>query len=403
MTTPSRVAVRRRAEHGLDLLNGFIAAVQTGFGAFVPVYLSGLAWTQVQIGLVLSAQTLASMAFQIPGGALVDATHRRRSLLAAAVAATGLSAAILAALPFRLPVLLALVMQAAAGAVLGPGIAALSLSLVGQRRLGERLGRNARYASIGSALGAAVMGGCATVLSERAVFILAALLALPALWALRHGAARRRQGEQDVVAPPTEPAVSPLVLLRDRRVLAFVACVLMFHLSSAAILAVAAPELTRVSGTRAGLVIAAFIIVPQIVVAWLSPLVGRLAERIGRRPLLLVGWASLPARAILFAVVGNPVALVPVQVLEGVASAAFGVLLPLVAADLTRGTGRYNLCMGILGLAGATGAALSTTLAGTVAEFWGRTASFGVLATLGLAATLLVLAAMPETRPAAAA
>jgi MFS family permease len=391
--------VRRRAGHGLDWFTGLAAAMQTGFGAFVPLYLASAAWGQAGIGLVLSAQTVALMLFQVPGGALVDASHRRRCLLAGAIGAIGLAALVLAALPWHAPVALALIVQAAAASVLAPSIAALSLALVGKRKLGERLGRNARFASIGSALAAGAMGGGALLLGQRAVFILAALLAIPAIWALRHSAARPRHGEQDVVTPPPSAKESPLALLRDRRVLAFAACVAMFNIASAAILAVAAPELTRISGARSGLVFAVFIIVPQAVVALLSPRVGHLAERIGRKPLLLAGWASLPARAALFALlIGHPLALVLVQLLEGVAAATFGVLVPLVAADLTHGTGRYNLSLGLFGLCGAGGAALSTTLAGTIAELYGRTAAFGSLTALGIVATLLVLFAMPETR-----
>lgn len=395
----SQPAVRRRAEHGLDWFTGLAAAMQTGFGAFVPLYLASAAWGQAGIGLVLSAQTVALMLFQVPGGALVDASHRRRSLLAGAIGVIGVAAALLAALPWHLPVTLALIAQAAAASVLTPSIAALSLALVGKPRLGERLGRNARFASIGSALAAGAMGGGALLLGQRAVFILAALLAIPAIWALRHSAPRKRRGEQDVATVPPKAGDSPWALLRDRRVLAFAACVAMFNIASAAILAVAAPELTRISGVRAGLVFAVFIIVPQGVVALLSPWVGHLAERIGRKPLLLAGWASLPVRAALFGLlIGHPWALVPVQLLEGVAAATFGVLVPLVAADLTQGTGRYNLSLGLFGLCGAGGAALSTTLAGTIAELWGRTAAFGSLTAFGIAATVLLLVAMPETK-----
>ena len=62
---------------GLDAFT-FLAAggVQTSFGAFVPAYLAGHAWTQAQIGVALTAQTVASMLLQVPGGALVDAAWR---------------------------------------------------------------------------------------------------------------------------------------------------------------------------------------------------------------------------------------------------------------------------------------------------------------------------------------
>ena len=41
----------------LDLLNFFMADVQTGFGPFVAVYLTAHKWTQVEIGLALTLGT----------------------------------------------------------------------------------------------------------------------------------------------------------------------------------------------------------------------------------------------------------------------------------------------------------------------------------------------------------
>lgn len=397
---PHRVV--RHAHHdrpghiALDALNALVAAMLTAFGAFVPVYLAGQAWTQAQIGLVLTLETLAAMAFQVPGGAVLDLTRRHRLLLGATIVAIALAAATLATMPARLPVILALLVNALAGCILGPAIAAVTLDLVRRRDLGERLGRNVRFASIGSGLGAAAMGACASALSERAVFLLAVSLAPLALWAVtRLQGYRARRGHG---AAPAEPMGSMGDVLRDRRMQVFAACVVLFHFASAAILLVAATEVTRRAGMRAGLVIAAFIIVPQAMVALFSPLVGRLGERIGRRPLLIVGFASLPLRATLFALVEDPFALVLVQVLEGVASAVYGVMLPLVAADLTRETGRYTLALGVLGLAGTLGAALSTATAGLVATSLGVDAAFWMLAASGVAATGLVLLAMPETR-----
>lgn len=380
----------------LDGLNGFVAAMQTGFGAFVPVYLAGHAWTQAQIGLALTLETVTSMIFQVPGAAVVDLTSRRRMLLGISIAAVAITALALAAMPARVPVILALMVHALAGSVLAPAIAAITLDLVGRRDLGERLGRNVRFASIGSGAGAALMGLCASLISERAVFVLAAALALPALWAV-WSLHRRRASATAAAGDGAAQPGSVRALLRERGMLVFAACVMLFHFSSAAILTVAAAEVTRRAGMRAGLLIASFIIIPQVIVALFSPLVGRLAERLGRRPILVLGFAALPARAAAFALVDNPYLLVPVQMLEGIAAAVFGVMVPLVAADLTRENGRYTLSLGVLGLAGTLGAALSTAVAGLVATRFGVAAAFWTLAAAGLAATLLVLLAMPET------
>jgi MFS family permease len=89
--------------------------------------------------------------------------------------------------------------------------------------------------------------------------------------------------------------------------------------------------------------------------------------------------------------------LMPVQTLEGAGGAAFGVMMPLVAADLTRGK-NYTLCLSLLGLAGGAGTAVSTVLAGWTNDHFGRGAAFWVLAGAGLTAVALVALAMPETK-----
>jgi len=146
------------------------------------------------------------------------------------------------------------------------------------------------------------------------------------------------------------------------------------------------------------LVIAACIIVPQGVVAMLSPWVGKSAERWGRRPILILGFSALPLRALLFAGISSPYLLVPVQAFDGLSAAVFGVMLPLIAADIGGDKGRYNLCIGILGLAAGIGATLSTAVAGLVADHFGNGVSFLGLASAGALSVLLVWTAMPETR-----
>jgi predicted MFS family arabinose efflux permease len=119
----------------------------------------------------------------------------------------------------------------------------------------------------------------------------------------------------------------------------------------------------------------------------------------GRRPLLLIGFAALPVRGILFATVKDPNLLVAVQLLDGLTAAVFGVMVPLIVADVTRGTGHFNLGQGIVGTTTGIGASLSTTLAGYTSDHFGSESAFlglAAVAALGLAAVWLLL---PETRP----
>jgi MFS family permease len=145
--------------------------------------------------------------------------------------------------------------------------------------------------------------------------------------------------------------------------------------------------------------IAACIVVPQLVVTAFSPLVGRRAQIWGRRPLLLIGFAALPIRGILVASVTNPELLVLIQLLDGVTAAVFSVMVPLVVADLTRGTGHFNLGQGIVGTFVGIGASFSATLAGYIADHFGSPAAFTGLAAIALVGLIVVWLLMPETRP----
>ena len=114
---------------------------------------------------------------------------------------------------------------------------------------------------------------------------------------------------------------------------------------------------------------------------------------------MLLGWGALPVRGLLLAVLPGSWPLVAGQAVSGLSAAAFGVLLPLLAADLTLGTSHFNLCMGILGLAVYLGAAVSTTMSGEIADRAGMQAAFVVLAAIGLLGFVVVWLVMPETRP----
>jgi MFS family permease len=400
----------KRSLRALDWLNFFLANVQTGFGPFIAAYLTANKWTQGEIGIALSVGTATAMLSQVPAGALIDALRNKKAAGAAAIIAIAVCALLLAASPTLLPVLAAEVFHGFASCMLTPAIAAISFALVGRAALGDRLGRNARFASIGSAFAAAAMGAFGEYSSARAVFWLTAALTVPALIALTMiedtgRAALNNLRESDVPGEPNPPP--PVVpehresiasLLRDRRVLIFAACIALFHLSNAAMLNLAAGEVTAHMTDNVQLVIAACIIVPQMVVAAMSPWVGRSADRWGRRPLLVLGFAALPLRALLFAGVTSPYLLVPVQLLDGISAAVFGVMLPLIAADVAGGKGHYNLCIGLFGLTAGIGATLSTLAAGFISDRFGNTVSFMALAAAGALAVLLVWAALPETR-----
>ena len=395
----SRNVDEATAGRALDRLNLFVANIQTGFGPFIAIYLATQGWSQTGIGFALSLGTIAAMASQMPAGALVDAMSRKAYAAAAGIIVFTVSALLFAVLPLPLFVYLAEILHSFASCLLGPAIAAISLAIAGPHALGARLGRNARHASIGNAVGAGLMGACGYYLSDRSIFFLTAALTLPAVALM---APLFRITATDIPADRQRNTKATPIrrVLTDKRLFIFASCVALFTFGNAATLPLASSALNKTVGNLASLVIAACIILPQFIVALISPAVGRLAEARGRRFVLVLGLLALPLRCFVFAVfLGSPAFVVMGQALDGIAAACLGVLVPLITSDIAGRSGHFNLSLGYVGFFIGIGGTFSTGLGGWVADRLGDPAAFLALGIIGIAAVLVAVVAMPETRP----
>jgi MFS family permease len=139
------------------------------------------------------------------------------------------------------------------------------------------------------------------------------------------------------------------------------------------------------------------IVAAQVVMVPMAALVGHKADIWGRKPLFLAGLAILSLRGFLYPL-SNDRFWFAVQSLDGVGAGLYGALFPLIVADLTRGTGRFNLAQGAVITAQGIGAALSTSLAGLVVVHVGFSAAFLVPAGIAASGFLLYLFGTPETR-----
>jgi MFS family permease len=143
---------------------------------------------------------------------------------------------------------------------------------------------------------------------------------------------------------------------------------------------------------------AACIVAAQLVMVPVAILVGRSTERFGTKPIFLLAFAFLAARGALYTVSNDPYWLVGVQALDGVGAGIFGALFPVVIADLTEGSGRFNVSQGAVATTQGLGAALSASLAGAIIVWAGYSVSFLTLAAIAAAGFTLYLVAMPETK-----
>jgi MFS family permease len=335
---------------------------------------------------------------------LLDAIRSKRIAVALGAAMVAVGALIIALWPSFPLVLSALVLQGITGGFMGLAIAAISLGLVGHAALAERLGRNQRFASTGGVIAAGLMGLIAYCLSYRAIFFAAAALVLPVLAALgRIQPSDIHFGRASCLPDHQGPSAPPRVQLRslwkNSGLLTFAGCVFLFQMANASMLPLASEAFGYSKEALSSLIVAALIMIPQVIVAIMAPWAGRRANIWGRRPLLLVGFAALPIRALVFAWTANPMILIAAQILDGLSGTMLGVLTALIIADLTMGTGRFNLAQGFVGTLSGVGASLSTTLSGLVAGSLGRAAGFLGIAAVALAGLLLMWFLMPETNP----
>jgi MFS family permease len=402
--TPEAEAAARPAVNtlrGLDWLNFFLADVQTGVGPFLAIYLAAYGWNEESVGLALTVGGIAGILAQAPAGALVDQVHWKRTLIAAGVGALAFGALLIALVPTFWSVMSAQVLIGGTSSIFGPAICAISLGLVGHQLFDARQGRNQAFNSAGNVVAAVSMGVLGYFVSNRSIFFFVVVCALPTLLALRQ--IRADEIDYELARGAKEDAkdgkpVGARVLLKERPLLVFLSCAVMFHFANAAMLPLLGEMLAKGRGRSSMLFMSACVVTTQLVITTIAAWSGRKAAIWGRKPLLLIAFGVLPIRAFLYTLTGNPVALVAIQILDGVGAGIFGVVSVLVIADLTQGSGRFNLTLGAIGTAVGIGAALSQTIAGTIVHHLGFDAGFLFLAAIAAAAFSILYFFMPETR-----
>jgi MFS family permease len=397
-----RGSISKRSRLGLDWLNFFLADIQTGFGAFVAFYLADLGWDKGQVGLALSAGTVAGLVAHLPGGALVDWVRWKRGFAALGILMIAVSALILAVAPTSALVFAAEILHGLSGGIVTPAIAAISLGLVGRGAMSARTGRNNAYDAAGNALTAGAMGAAGEYISKSAIFLGAAALCIPALVALfliRGDEIDYARARNAGVGRSAANFQRIFDLTKNLPLYIFAACIFLFQLADASMLPVISQDLAQDRNKTASLLMAGLIVIPQIIAALLSPWVGYYSEKFGRKPLLLIGFGIEALRAMLFAGYTSYPILVVGQCLGGISAACVTVLTVLMIADMTTGTGRFNLVQGFIGTVIAIAAAISTGTTGFLFEKFGHLVGFFVLGAAAAAATLLFWAALTETKP----
>jgi predicted MFS family arabinose efflux permease len=391
-----------RSLRGLDGLNFLMADVRDGVGPYLSVFLKGSQhWQPGDIGMAMSASSIAAALCQIPAGMMVDSLRIKRLLVATSGLLVAAGCLIIAFLPRFGPVIAAQIMLGAASAVIPPALAALSLGVVGRKRLDARISRNESFNHAGNFMAASLAGVLGQYVGYRWLFYLVCLFAIASAAVvllirpsdIDHDLARGGEDPDNRCRP-----IPILDLLKRRDLMIFLASVVLFHFGNAAMLPMAGQVLAQKHPGTDTLSLSACIIAAQLVMVVVAWAVGRaLARGIGRKTIFLVALAVLPVRGILFSMVDFPLGVISIQLLDGVAAGIFGVIAVIIASDLMRGTGRFNLAQGLTALCVGLGAGLSNLAAGFIVQWFGYPVGFLSLALIAICAFAFFAAFMPET------
>ncbi len=411
-TEPSEGAERHpstRSLRGLEALNFLMADVAGGLGPYLSVYLAGgRHWGAGEIGVAMAASSIAAAIFQIPAGLLVDAARSKRLLIAGSGLTIAVGCLLIAAFPHFYSVVAAQILIGLASAIIPPAVAAVTLGLVGRGGFDARLSRNQSFNHGGNFVAAGLAGGLGQFLGYNWIFYLVCAFAAASAVAVSvirpaeidHELARGGEAARDA-SGKREPM--PLRdIFKRKTLMIFLVSVVLFHFGNAAMLPMAGQVLALKHPGQDTIALSACIICAQFVMVGIAWAVGQaLVRGFGRKTIFLVALAVLPVRGVLFTFTSDPVGVVAIQLLDGVAAGIFGVISVIIAADVMKGTGRFNVAQGLVALAVGLGASLSNVVAGFVVQGFGYPAGFLFLAVIAVAAFVFFVLFMPETRDAA--
>jgi hypothetical protein len=206
-------------------------------------------------------------------------------------------------------------------------------------------------------------------------------------------------------------ADSPLQVLRDPVLLTFILIVFLFHTSNGTILPLVMQTLA-IGGGRTGILFSGLcIIVAQVFMVLSAKICGDYSGIYGRKTLFLIGLFSVPLRCLLLALLvmargeesGSAflqILLLSTQILDGVGAGIFGTMYILVTSDISGGTGRFSMTLGLTTAAMSIGGTVSGYLGEALAQDLGYKEAFSILMIMALVPALLYLFFMPETLPA---
>jgi MFS family permease len=374
----------------------FLGMAAIGFTLpFLPLYLGERGLSDRAIGIISTLAALSALA-QFPVGLWSDRIGWRKPFLVVALAAAAVATVLLPRahdvvwLGF---LVIVFAENGVARAVVESLSGAEAAALAPPGGVGAALGALRFWKPIGIII-VALLG---SRMSERygvgaillPIAVVQGLAVVAAL--LIHETGGREPGEPDVRGEPASGW-----LPRDAGLWAFVAAMVLFHAANAPGGVYLGLFLRRDLQAPDRMIAYAFVVsmLAWMLVVWPA---GWLADRLGRKPLLIAGWTIMAVRLGLVSVVPSPMMAVAIQALDGLGNGLFAVLAAAWVTDRLADPRRAGEAQVIVGSCLVLGSAIGPAAAGYLVAPLGYRGLFALLAVVGALATSIVVFLVPET------
>lgn len=389
----------------LNWLNFSAADVATGLGPFLAVYLTAnLHWNPSQVGIAIATMSFATVIAQSPAGWLCDVTTHKRLGVIVVAATIALAGLCILFFPNFYAVIACQVAIGIAASFFAPVLISLAMGIAGRDKFDTTIGKNQTYNHAGNVASAVLIGVLGKFTHNAGIFYgLAVFCIMSIIFSLNinekdidHNAASSAGNQQQQSSNSPSDKKTSKGLLYNKAFLILLASAVTFHFANAAMLPLVGQELGKSSQSNASLYMSACIVLAQLVMTPMSLFSGKWAAN-GRKKIMLIAFAILPVRGILYTLAKTAPYLISIQILDGMAGGIFSVVSILIVSDLFCGTGKDNLAQGMMAAAIGLGAALSNVISGYIVKLSGFNNGFYVLAGLALLALIVFCSLMPET------
>jgi MFS family permease len=218
-------------------------------------------------------------------------------------------------------------------------------------------------------------------------------------------------GDGDTVVDSDAPRPdTPLQVLRDPVLLMFILITFLFQVANGTVLPLVMQTLAIGNGREGILLSGLCICVAQVFMVMSAKICGKFSGKYGRKWLFLIGLGIVPIRC---AILGGLLTIqgageasaflqsciLATQILDGIGAGTFGTMYILVTSDISGGTGRFGLTLGLTTAALSIGGTVSGYMGQALAQDLGYLKAFWILMALSMLPALLYLFCMPETLP----